>query len=52
VRLGGGVGGEFLVSGVSVVLNQGGSQQAILLDLTVVTPPDGCPNQAGESARP
>jgi hypothetical protein len=41
VRLGAGVGGEFLVSGVSVVLGPAGGQQAILLDLTVVTPPDG-----------
>jgi hypothetical protein len=39
--LGAGVGGEYLVSGVSVVLDQGGHEQGVLLDLKVVRPPDG-----------
>jgi|SRR5262245_31911231 len=47
VSLGDGVGGEFLVSGVSLVLDLAGNQQAILLDLTVVTPPDGWESSGG-----
>src|SRR5262249_47082243 len=42
-----GGGGEFLVSGGSLVLDLAGNQQAILLDLTVVTPRDGWESSGG-----
>src|SRR5262245_58232465 len=51
VCLGAGVGGEFLVSGISLVLGPDGNQQAILLDLTVVTPPEGAASSGGLPGR-
>jgi tetratricopeptide (TPR) repeat protein len=39
VSLGDGVGGELLVSAVSVVLDPSGNQVGVLFDLTVITPP-------------